>query len=63
MKKIKTNKLALSSETLVPLTGGTLDLVNGGNAAVTRTMAPGCSAHVGCNTQNGASQLLGCFGR
>jgi hypothetical protein len=32
MKKIKNNKLALSTETLAPLTTDALDLVAGGNA-------------------------------
>jgi len=32
MKKLKTNKLALSTETLAPLTGAALDQVAGGAA-------------------------------
>jgi len=39
MKKIQTNKLALSTETLAPLTGAALDNVAGGNASLT-TVGP-----------------------
>ena len=37
MKKIKTNKLSLSTETLAPLTTDALDTVAGGNALTTTT--------------------------
>jgi len=41
MKKIKTNKLSLSTETLAPLTGADLDAVAGGNASLTLTATVG----------------------
>jgi len=49
MKKLKTNKLALSTETLAPLTGVALDQVAGGAAGagttgLTQTQLPPCGS-------------------
>jgi len=61
MKKLKASKLALSTETLAPLTGAELGGVNGGDASgtltqLTRTLiSAACPISLACPT-------LRCFG-
>ena len=64
MKKIKTTKLALSTETLAPLTGTDLDGVHGGGItdALTQATRTLTTVSVGCGPATLACPTLRCFG-